>query len=201
MPLPLTALLPWLLSYALAFSPVLQLQHDIARDYSRLAKGNSYFISDNSTQTPSLETVAHDLQLFQLVASLDLSKASHSSQTIGNDRVEVWQFPKGEIKRVYQIESTVHLDTVVTQRFLDNVPPRQQRITNDFTFRSYAVSTAGEPLKLFYLTAEDQGLLTYRLGEKQVEINYSASKEGLADVIEAYKKKVARLLREAEATR
>ncbi|MCJ8167604.1 hypothetical protein MKJ04_22365 [Pontibacter sp. E15-1] len=193
--IPLSSLLPLLLSFVMSVSQTLYLQQDITQDYARLARENRYFISDNSTQTPSLETVARDLLLFQLAASLDLTQATHSSHTSGNHRVDVWQFAESEITSIYQIESKVHLDTVVTQRFLDNVPPRQQRITNDFTFRSYAVATAGEPQKLYYLTEADQGLLAYRLGEKEVQINYSAAKEGLADVLEGYKKEIAQLLK------
>ncbi|RDV16087.1 hypothetical protein DXT99_05295 [Pontibacter diazotrophicus] len=190
----LSLLFPLFFTYMLAVGPSLRMQQDLEQDFARLEKDNRYFISDNSTQTPSVETVANDLQLFQLAASLDLSKANHSSQTIGNHQVDIWQLTEGDIKSIYQIESNIHLDTVVTQRYLDNRPPTQQRITNDFTFRSYAVSTATEPLKFYYLTEEDQGLLSYHLGDKQVEITYAATKEGLADVLQGYKEEVKQLM-------
>ncbi|GAA4440252.1 hypothetical protein GCM10023188_37280 [Pontibacter saemangeumensis] len=194
----LSTLLPLLLFYALAVAPGLRLQQDLEKDLAHLTGDSRYFISDNSTQTPSVQTVANDLQLFRLAADLDLSNAAHSSQSRGEHRVDIWRFEEGEIKSIYQIESNILLDTVITQRYLDNRTPTQQHITNNFTFRSYAVSTADAPLKLYYLTEAEQGLLAYRLGEKQVEINYAAKKEGLTDVIEGYKKEVAQLLREAE---
>ena len=191
---PLSHLLPLLFTLLTAVAPTLHLQQDLEQDLARLTKDNRYFMSDNSTQTPSVETVAADLQLFQLTANLDLSKASHSSDTIGNHKVNVWQFPEGNIKGVYQIESTIRLDTVVTQRYLDNRTPTKKRITNDFTFRSYAISTATEPFKLYYLTEANQGLLTYHLGKKKVEITYAATKEGLADVLPGYKEEVKQIL-------
>lgn len=190
----LSLLFPLLFSCMLALAPTLRLQQDLEQDLDRLTTDSRYFISDNSTQAPSVQTVASDLQLFQLAASLDLSKASHSSQTIGNHQVDIWQLTEGDIKSIYQIESSIHLDTVVTQRYLDNRPPTQQRITNDFIFRSYAISTAATPLKLYYLTEATQGLLSYRLGEKQVEITYAATKEGLADVLSGYRKEMNQLL-------
>lgn len=192
--IPLSHLLPLLFTLLIAVAPTLHLQQDLEQDLARLMKDSRYFISDNSTQTPSVETVAADLQLFQLSANLDLSNASHSSNTIGNHQVDVWQFPEGDIKSIYQIESTVRLDTVVTQRYLDNRTPTKKQITNDFTFRSYAISTATEPLKLYYLTEANQGLLTYHLGKKQVEITYATTKEGLADVLPRYREEIKQLL-------
>lgn len=197
----LSALLPILLSYLWVFVPGLHFNQDLEKDLARLTKDSRYFISDNSAQSPSVQTVSSDLQLFQLAANLNLSNAIHSSNTIGEHQVDIWRFEGGEIKAIYQIESNVHLDTVITQRYLDNRTPTQQRITNDFTFRIYIVSTDSEPAKLFYLTEAAQGLLAYRLGEKQVEINYATKKEGLTDVIEGYKKVVAQLLREAVTIR
>ncbi|MFD3000842.1 hypothetical protein ACFS7Z_10755 [Pontibacter toksunensis] len=194
MPTPLSLLLPLLYTFAVALAPGLHLQQDLERDLARLTKDSRYFISDNSTLSPSVETVAADLQLFQLAASLDLAKASHSSYTIGNHQVDVWQFTEGDIKSVYQIESAVHLDTVVTQRYLDNRTPTKKRITNDFSFRSYAISTATEPLKLYYLTEASQGLLSYHLGKKQVEITYAATKEGLADILPRYREEIKQIL-------
>lgn len=190
----LSLLLPLLFPYIIAVAPGLHLQRDLEQDLTRLTTDSRYFISDNSTQSPSVQTVTRDLQLFQLAASLDLSNATYTSKTIGNHQVEVWQLSEGDIKSVYQIESKIHLDTIVTQRYLDNRTPTQQRIMNDFTFRSYAISTAAEPLKLYYLTEAAQGLLSYRLGEKQVEITYAATKEGLTDVLPGYRKEVKQIL-------
>lgn len=190
----LPLLLPLLFSFIVTVAPGLQLQQDLGQDLARLTKDGRYFISDNSTPTPTLQTVAGDLQFFELASNLNLSKATYSSHTIGNHKLDVWQFPEGSIKSVYQVESTIHLDTVVTQRYLDNRTPTQKRVTNDFTFRSYAVSTAAEPLKLYYLTEATQGLLSYHIGDKQVEITYSDTKEGLDDVLPGYKEEVQLLL-------
>lgn len=190
-----TLILPLLLSYLLGFGPSLQLQQDLEKDYALLMQHQGYFISDNSTETPSVQTVATDLALFQLVAGLDLSKAEQQSYTSGNHAVTVWQLPEGDIRKVYQVESQLHLDTVVTQRYLDNRPATQQRLVNDFTFRSYTVATADNATKLYYLTEATQGLLGYKLGEKEVVINYSPAKEGLADVLPVYEKEVAEVLR------
>ena len=190
----LSALLPLLLPYLLATS--LHLQQDLEKDIALLTKDSRYFISDNSTQTPSVQTVARDLQLFQLAANLDLSNAAHSSEIMGEHRVDLWRFDEGGIRAIYQIESNILLDTVITQRYLDNRTPTQQRITNDFTFRTYIVSTDSAPAKLFYLTEAAQGLLAYRLGEKEVAINYAEKKEGLTDVLPGYINEVQRLVGE-----
>ena len=190
----LSALLPMLLPYLLATA--LHLQQDLEKDIALLTKDSRYFISDNSTQTPSVQSVANDLQLFQLAANLDLSKAAHSSETIGEHQVDIWRFDQGDIRAIYQIESNIQLDTVITQRYLDNRTPTQQRITNDFTFRTYIVSTDSAPAKLFYLTEAAQGLLAYRLGEKEVAINYAEKKEGLTDVLPGYIEEVQRLVGE-----
>ena len=187
----LSALLPLLLPYLLATS--LHLQQDLEKDIALLTKDSRYFISDNSTQTPSVQTVAGDLQLFQLAANLDLSNAAHSSEIMGEHRVDIWRFDEGGIRAIYQIESNIHLDTAITQRYLDNRTPTQQRITNNFTFRTYIVSTDAAPAKLFYLTEAGQGLLMYRLGEKQVAINYAEKNEGLTDVLPGYINEVQRL--------
>ncbi len=187
-------LFPLLFTYMLTLAPTLRLQQDLEQDLDQLMKDSRYFISDNSTLTPSVQTVANDLQLFHLAASLDLSKATYSGNTIGKHQVDVWQFAEGDVKSIYQIESRIQLDTVVTQRYLDNRSPTQQRIANGFTFRSYAISTASTPLKFYYLTEEDQGLLSYHLGDKQVKITYAATKEGLADVLPGYRKEINQLL-------
>ncbi|MHA6248891.1 hypothetical protein ACXYMU_13190 [Pontibacter sp. CAU 1760] len=194
----LSLLLPLLLSYLLAFSPTWHLPQDLQQDYTRLTQNGGYFISDNSTPTPSVQTVASDLALFQLVANLDLSGAKTQHYTSGNHTVTVWQLPEGDIRKVYQVESQLHLDTVVTQRYLDNRRPTQQRLVNDFTFRSYTVATADDATKLHYLTEATQGLLGYKLGEKEVVINYSPAKEGLADVLPVYEKEVAQALLKAQ---
>ena len=190
----LSALLPLLLPYLLATT--LLLQQDLEKDLALLTKDSRYFISDNSTQTPSVQSVASDLQLFQLAANLDLSNAAHSSEIMGEHRVDLWRFDEGGIRAIYQIESNILLDTVITQRYLDNRTPTQQRITNDFTFRTYIVSTDSAPAKLFYLTEAAQGLLAYKLGEKQVAINYATKKEGLTDVLPGYMEEVQRLIGE-----
>ena len=192
----ISALLPLLLSYVLFVTPTLHLQQDVEKDLARLQEDKRYFISDNSTFSPSAQTVTSDLQLFQVKGALDLSKASHSSETLGNHQIDVWQFPEGDIKKIYQIESKVHLDTVVTQRYLDQRTPTQQRITNDFTFRSYLITTASEPSERYYLTEKDQGLLSYHLGEKQVEINYAGKKEGLSDILPKHQQEVKEVLEE-----
>ncbi|WP_266202591.1 hypothetical protein [Pontibacter kalidii] len=187
----LSFLLP--LSFILSDSSQLRLQRDLQKDLSRLQQANSYFISDNSNLSPTVQTVAQDLQMFALVANLDLSKATYIQQQQGQHQVHRWKFDEGEIRSIVQIQSNIALDTVVTQRYLENRAPTQHRIQNSFNFRTYLVSTASEPDKLYYLTEEQQGLLGYRLGEKQVEITYAAAKEGLSDILPAYKAEVQQL--------
>ncbi|WP_276499289.1 hypothetical protein [Pontibacter litorisediminis] len=187
-----TILLPF--SFILSDSSQLRLQQNLQQDLARLQQAGSYFISDNSTLSPTVQTVAQDLQLFGLVATLDLSNAVYVQQQQGPHQLHRWRFEEGEIRGITQIQSSIQLDTVVTQRYLENRAPTQHRIQNNFTFRTYLVSTASEPNKLYYLTEEQQGLLTYRLGEKQVEITYASPKQGLADVLPAYRKEIERLL-------
>lgn len=171
------------------------LQKDLQEDLRRLQNGSRYFISDTGNPSPSLQSLTEDLQFFQLVADLDLSKADYSSQQRGNHIIRSWRLPDGDIKVIYQIESPVHLDTVVTQRYLEQRAPTQHRITNDFTFRTYAVSSSTTPLKLFYLTEADQGLLAYQLNDRQVQVNYTGKKEGLSDILPQYKEEVTQLLK------
>ncbi|ARS36202.1 hypothetical protein [Pontibacter actiniarum] len=189
----LQTLLPLLLSFMLTDTPELHLQQDLQKDLAKLQQSNRYFISDNSTLNPSLQGLAQDLQLFALVANLDLSQASYQAQQQGPHRVEQWLFSEGEIRSITQVQSNVAVDTVVTQRYLENRPPTQQRIQNNFTFRTYLISTSSGQAKLYYLTEAEQGLLAYRLGERQVEIGYTAAKEGLSDVLPAYRQEVKRL--------
>ncbi|WP_439881715.1 hypothetical protein ACSX1A_00880 [Pontibacter sp. MBLB2868] len=190
----LNTLLPLLLSFLLAGSGELMLQQDIQKDAARLQQKNSYFISDNTSETASLQSIVNDLQLFNLVAGMDLSNTAYSEQQYGPHQIQRWAFDKGEISSITQIESIIHLDTVITQRYLENRPPSQHRITNDFTFRSYQVATTADPAKLFYLTETDQGLLAYKLGDKQVQVSYTSGKRGLNDLLPKYKEEVRKLL-------
>ncbi|MDX5435610.1 MAG: hypothetical protein LPK03_00340, partial [Pontibacter sp.] len=129
-----------------------------------------------------------------LVSGLDLSKATYSQQQVGQHQVQQWHFTDGEIKSITQLESMIALDTVVTQRYLESRPPSQHRIQNNFTFRVYQIDTASEPAKLFYLSETDQGLLMYRLGEKEAQISYLSPKNGLNNLLPVYQEKVMRLL-------
>jgi len=181
------------LSFILTDSSKLHLQQDLQKDLRQLQQNDSHFISDNSSLTPSVETVAEDLQLFSLVASLDLSQASYTWQEEGPHQIHRWRLDEGEIRSITEIQSTILLDTVVTQRYADNKPSTQQHIQNSFTFRTYLVSTASQQNKLYYLTEEEQGLLAYRLGEKQVEITYSPPKKGLADVLPGFVRQIDKL--------
>ncbi|WP_347158235.1 hypothetical protein [Pontibacter chitinilyticus] len=189
--------LPLLTSLLLLVVPdSLQLQQDLAQNLSKLQQDGQYYISDSGSPSPSLQTVENDLQLFAVVAHMDLSQATYSNRRFGNHQVEKWEFPEGNIKTIYQIQSNVHLDTVVTQRYLDNRAPTQHRITNDFVFRTYAVSTATSPLKLYYLTEATQGLLEYRIDNRQVQIGYANNKAGLADYLPQLKQEVADLVQQ-----
>lgn len=189
----LHAILPLLFSMLVAPGALL-LQQDMMQNLAKLQNDSRYYISDNASPSPSLQTVASDLQIFGVAASIDLSQASYSSRRDGNHLVEKWAFPDGTIKAIYQIQSTVHLDTVVTQRYLDNRPPTQHRVANDFTFRTYAVSTASAPVKLYYLTEADQGLLAYRINDRQVQIGYADKKDGLNDVLPQLEEGINELL-------
>ncbi|MCX2740000.1 hypothetical protein [Pontibacter anaerobius] len=188
----LSILLPF--SFLLTDSSQLRLQQDLQKDLNRLQQSNSYFISDNSNLSPTVQSMAEDLQLFSLVANLDLSNATYIQQQQGPHQVHRWKFDEGEIRSIVQIQSNIDLDTVVTQRYLENRAPTQHRIRNSFSFRTYYISTASEPNKLYYLTEEEQGLLAYHLGEKQVEISYTSAKDGLSDILPKYRKEVQQLI-------
>ncbi|MDX5436875.1 MAG: hypothetical protein LPK03_06745 [Pontibacter sp.] len=188
MTLLLSILLP--LSSILTDTTQLQLRQDLQKDLDKLQQSR-YFISDNTTLSPNLQTVANDLQLFGLVSNLDLSQATYTWQQEGEHQVHRWRFDEGQIKSITQIQTNMQVDTVVTQRYLENRPATQHRIQNSFTFRTYLISTADDQHKLYYLTEDKQGLLAYRLGEKQVEVKYSEAKEGLSDVLPGYRKEIA----------
>ena len=192
----LQAILPLLFSCFFLIAPdALLLLQDITQNLTKLQNDSRYYISDNASPSPSLQTVANDLQLFGVAASIDLSQASYSSRRDGNNLIEKWAFPDGAIEAIYQIQSTIHLDTVVTQRYLDSRPPTQHHITNDFTFRTYAVSTPSAPVKLYYLVEADQGLLEYRINDRQVQIGYAEKKEGLSDVLPQLQEEIRGLLK------
>lgn len=188
----LSILLP--LSFLFTDTTQLRLQQDLHKDLSQLQQSKSYFISDNSNLSPTVQTVAEDLQLFALVAQLDLSQAVYIQQQQGQHQIHRWKFDEGEIRSIVQIQSNIAMDTVVTQRYLENRAPTQHRVQNSFTFRTYFVSTASEQNKLYYLTEEQQGLLAYRLGEKQVEVTHASAKEGLSDILPKYKEEVRQLV-------
>ncbi|RAU82393.1 hypothetical protein [Pontibacter arcticus] len=190
----LYTLLLLLFPFYLMGTDTLLLQQDIEKDYAILQKNSRYIIDDNATTNPSFETVTADLQLLQLAASLDLAKANHTSKKAGNHEITSWIFPDGDIKALHQIESTINLDTVVTQRYLENRPPTQLHIKNNFTFRTYVIATKSNPIKLYYLTEAEQGLLKYKIENRQVQIGYSGKKEGLDDVLPRYEKEVEQLL-------
>ncbi|WP_299758497.1 hypothetical protein [uncultured Pontibacter sp.] len=188
----LSILLP--LTFLFTDTTQLRLQQDLQKDLSQLQQSKSYFISDNSNLSPTVQTVAEDLQLFALVAQLDLSQAIYIQQQQGQHQIHRWKFDEGEIRSIVQIQSSIGIDTMVTQRYLENRAPTQHRVQNSFTFRTYLVSTASEQNKLYYLTEEQQGLLAYRLGEKQVEVTYASAKEGLSDILPKYKEEVRQLV-------
>ncbi|MFD2513614.1 hypothetical protein ACFSRY_07030 [Pontibacter locisalis] len=191
----LNTILPLLLSFVLSGPEQLRLQQDIQKD-ADLLRSSRYFISDNTSETASLQTIQNDLQLFGLVSNLDLSNATYSERQQGPHQVKQWKFDEGDLYSITQIESNIHLDTVITQRYLENRPPSQHRITNDFTFRTYQVATSSDPDKLVYLTEAEQGLLAYKLGEKRVEISYTSPKRGLNDLLPEYKEEVQKLLKD-----
>jgi hypothetical protein len=191
----LSAIFPLLISIFIANPSELKLQQDILKDVAKLQQSKQYFISDNTTETASLQSITNDLQLFNLVSNLDLSKAKYSQQQLGQHKVKQWYFNDGEIRSITQLESVIALDTVVTQHYLENRPPSQHRIQNNFTFRVYQVATANEPAKLFYFTEQDQGLLAYRLGEKEAIISYTSAKTGLDHLLPTYQANVSALLK------
>ncbi|GAB3203635.1 hypothetical protein ABID22_002091 [Pontibacter aydingkolensis] len=193
----LHAILPLLFAFILADTSQLKLQQDIQKDVAKLQQSNSYFISDNTSETASLQSIFNDLQLFGMVSNLDLSKAKYSQHQQGPHQIQQWIFDQGQIKSITQLESIIALDTVVTQHYLENRPPSQHRITNNFVFRAYQVSTATEPAKLFYLTESEQGLLAYHLEEKQAHISYTSSKNGLNHLLPKYHAEVEAILKQS----
>ncbi|TXK52059.1 hypothetical protein FVR03_01985 [Pontibacter qinzhouensis] len=178
-------LLPLLISFFTPEPATLLLQQDIAKDY-QLLQGGQYFISDNTSSSPSLRTIESDLQLFQVVASVDLGSAQYSTNSSGRHQIKKWNFQEGDLKALYQIESTLALDTTVAVRYLDNKPPTQQHLKNTFRFRTYVVATTSAPDRLLYITEADQGLILYRMDIRQVEMVYSKQKEGLSAALPAF---------------
>ncbi len=170
------------------------LNKDIEKDQQLLSSGFVY-INDNTTSSPSMETVAKDLQLFQVAGFISTDGAAHSSSTQGRHTINKWQFTEGNIQAIYQVESTIALDTVVTQQYLDGKPPTQQRITNGFTFRTYVVATDSAPLQLLYMTEADQGLLEYRIERRKVGVGYSKKKEGLNEILPVFTAEIENLLK------
>jgi hypothetical protein len=171
----------------------LRLSEDIYKDAGILAN-TSVYISDNTSPNPSLQTVDNDLQLFLVLTSIDLSQSRYSHSRQGKHWVHTWRFDNGQIRAIHQIETTIALDTVVTQRYLENRAPTQQRIMNNFVFRTYAVATDTSPMKLYYLTEEEQGLLEYKINDRHVAIIYPKIKSGLSDIMPKLKDELDRLV-------
>ncbi|QCR20952.1 hypothetical protein [Pontibacter sp. SGAir0037] len=190
----LRLILPFLLSlFLLRADSTFTLLEDIAKD-QQLLTNDFVYVDDNTSINSTVASVLEDLQLFQVAGSIGVEGAKHTSNTQGNHTIHKWAFPEGDIKAIYQIESQVALDTVVTQQYLDGKAPKQQRIMNNFRFRAYAVATSSAPLKMYYLTEEEQGLLAYRIDQKEVNIGYSKKKNGLTDLLPVYTAQVERLL-------
>ena len=179
---PLSLLFPILFAFILNQDSNLQLGQDINKDVSILAN-TSVFISDNATLSPSMQTIESDLGLFSVMASINLSQSKYSARQQGKHHVQTWRFDEGHIKAIYQIETTITLDTVVTQPYLEDRAPTQQRIQNNFKFRTYAVSANDAPIKLYYLTEDEQGLLEYKIDDRHVELVYPKKKLGLSDIM------------------
>lgn len=196
----LQLLFPVLFSLFLSYPALLQpqdvnlrLSEDIRKDATILANTPVY-ISDNTSPSPSLQTVDNDLQLFLVMTSIDLSQSRYSHSRQGKHQIHTWRFDDGQIRAIHQIETTVALDTVVTQRYLENRAPTQQRIMNNFVFRTYAVATDASPMKLYYLTEEEQGLLEYKIDARHVEFVYPERKAGLSDLMPKLKDELDRLV-------
>ncbi|PVY41723.1 hypothetical protein [Pontibacter virosus] len=190
---PLSFLFPILFSFILSQDSNLQLGQDLSKD-SKILANTSVFISDNATLSPSMRTVESDLELFYVMASINLSQSKYSARQQGKHHVQTWRFNEGNIKAIHQIETTMALDTVVTQRYLENRAPTQQRIQNNFKFRTYAVSTADALIKLYYLTEDEQGLLEYKIDDRHVELVYPKKKVGLSDLIPKVKDELDQLV-------
>ena len=190
---PLSLLFPVLFAFLFNQDSNLQLGQDLRKD-SKILASTSVFISDNATLSPSMRTIESDLELFYVMASINLSESKYSARQQGRHHIQTWRFSEGNIKAIRQIETTIALDTVVTQRYLENRAPTQQRIQNNFKFRTYAVSTADALIKLYYLTEDEQGLLEYKIDDRHVELVYSKKKLGLSDIMPKVKDELDRLV-------
>ena len=190
---PLSLLLPILVSLVLTQGSNLQLGQDLSKDVKILAN-TSVFISDNATLNPSMRTIESDLELFFVMASINVSQSKYSARQQGKHHVQTWRFNEGNIKAIHQIETVIALDTVVTQRYLEDRAPTQQRIQNDFKFRTYAVSTTDALIKLYYLTEDEQGLLEYKIDDRHVELMYPKKKQGLSDIMPKVKDELDQLV-------
>lgn len=190
---PLSLLFPVLFAFLFNQDSNLQLGQDLRKDAKILAS-TSVFISDNATLSPSMRTIESDLELFYVMASINLSESKYSARQQGRHHIQTWRFSEGNIKAIRQIETTIALDTVVTQRYLENRAPTQQRIQNNFKFRTYAVSTADALIKLYYLTEDEQGLVEYKIDDRHVELVYSKKKLGLSDIMPKVKDELDRLV-------
>jgi hypothetical protein len=192
----LNTLLTFLLSLIFISQAQFKLNQDIQKDVQRLQENHRYFISDNTSETASLKDIQSDLQLFGLISNLNLNDATYSQRKEGPHLIHQWKFDEGEIYSITQIESNIHLDSVITQRYLEDRPPSQHRMINDFIFRTYQITTISEPAKFLYITEADQGLLAYKFGKKQIDISYTAAKTGLNDLFPKYRKEVESLLKD-----
>jgi hypothetical protein len=190
---PLSLLFPILFAFVFSQGSNLQLGQDLSKDAKILAN-TSVFISDNASPSPSMRTVESDLELFFVMASVNVSQSKYSAQQQGKHHVQTWRFEDGNIRAIHQIETTLALDTVVTQRYLENRPPTQQRVQNNFKFRTYAVSTTDALIKLYYLTEDEQGLLEYKIDDRHVELVYPKKKQGLSDIMPKVKDELDQLV-------
>ncbi|MBF8962017.1 hypothetical protein I0P70_02060 [Pontibacter sp. FD36] len=190
---PLSFLFPVLFAFLFSQDNNLQLGQDLSKD-ARILANTSVFISDNATLSPSMRTIESDLELFYVMASINLSQSKYSARQQGKHHIQTWRFNEGNIKAIHQIETTMALDTVVTQRYLEDRAPTQQRIQNNFKFRTYAVSTTDALIKLYYLTEYEQGLLEYKIDDRHVELMYSRKKQGLSDLMPKIKDELDRFV-------
>lgn len=188
-------ILPLLLLLLPVQSGNYMLQQDLEKD-AKILSGGPVFITDNTSASPTINHVAHDLQFFGVAATIDLSKSNYSTENRQGHAVQKWKFSEGPVKAIYQIETTVTLDTVVVQRYLENRAPTQHRVQNTFTFRTYGLVTAGRSLSMYYFTEAQQGLLEYRLGDRHILLNYPTKKEGLSDIQPAMQNEMDKLLSE-----
>lgn len=175
----------------------LTLGKDIQKDWAKLQKDKDYFISDNASDDPSIQTIASDLQIIHVASAIDLSNSVYSGRLLGDWVVHKWEFDDSSIEAIYQFERTIALDTVVTNKYLENKAPTQQQIKNNFTFRAYAVSTTASPLKFYYLTEDVQGLLEYKVDDRAVQVNYATKIEGISDILPQVQKELKFVVEEA----